>query len=251
MSDNSPLAIEHADAFERLAELPDKFAHAAVIDYPWEFVIQNGSGEKENRRHVSRRECNEDSTGLRTLEHQKRMFDMESDERVGGLMAELSRVLASGAWVFFMADDRFQHVVREAIQDSPLTLRRNWAWTPESMGMGYYGRVNHYPIPVATNGETERYIQDRGTLFSVPDGRDVDYPTGKPVELYRQLLAAPAIEDNERLLEPFCGSGPGAAVAAERGLDYWGCDVDVDAVERTRERLDQTNIGEWSQGTIA
>ena len=239
--------VYHGDAFSLLAELADDSAHAAVIDYPWEFSIQNGTGRFEYRGNAGQGR----GEGDRDLAHDDDMFDMESDGRIAELLDELSRVLVDGAWVFFMADDRFQEPVRAAIRESPFTLRRNWAWTPEDMGMGYYGRVNHYPIPVATNGETERYIQDRGTLFSVPNGRDVEYPTGKPAELYRALLAAPAIEDGERLLEPFCGSGPGAAVAAERGLGYWGCDVDIDAVELTRKRLAQTSVEDWYQEPVA
>lgn len=239
--------VYHGDAFELLGELVEDSAHAAVIDYPWEFSAQNGTGRFEYRRNAGRTR----GEGVRDLSTDDAMFDMESDGRIAELLDGLSRVLVDGAWAFFMADDRFQDTVRAAIRESSFTLRRNWAWTPEKMGMGYYGRVNHYPIPVATNGETERYIQDRGTLFSVPNGRDVEYPTGKPVGLYRALLAAPAIEDGERLLEPFCGSGPGAAVAAERGLGYWGCDVDVDAVELARKRLAQTSVEDWFTEGVA
>lgn len=238
--------VYHGDVFEELPDLPDDYAHAAVVDYPWQFEIQNGSGRYEFRNAPRGAE-----EGCRDQYGEEVMFQMADDERFGEVLDELARVLVDGAWLFCMADDRFQDVVRQSIRDSPLTFRRNWAWTPKSMGMGYYGRVEHYPIPTATNGETERYVQDRGTLIEVPGGREVDYPTGKPAELYRDLLADPVLVDGERLLEPFCGSGPGAAVAASRGLDYWGCDVDVDAVERTRDRLKQPGLGQWSQEGIA
>lgn len=76
-----------------------------------------------------------------------------------------------------------------------------------------------------------------GTLYSIPKGRRTAYPTGKPVELYRQLLQPPVIEDGEALLEPFCGSAPGAAVALERGLDYVGTDISEEAVELAWDRL--------------
>jgi len=238
--------VIHGDAFEALTELADDSAHAAVVDYPWQFEIQNGTGRFEFRNAT--RGADE---GCRNPDNDEVMFDMAPDERFVDVLSELSRVLADGAWLFCMADDRFQEVVRDGIRESEFTFRRNWAWTPKNMGMGYYGRVDHYPIPTATNGETERYVQDRGTLVEVPGGREVDYPTGKPAELYRQLLAQPVLADDERLIEPFCGSGPGAAVAASRGLDYWGCDVDVDAVEMTRERLQQTGLGNWSQRELA
>lgn len=230
--------VENGDVFERLGDVGTNSAHCAIIDYPWEFKIQNGTGRFEHR-HSATKGVN---TGFRDIEDEARMFDMESDERVPRLLDELSRVLVDGSWAVFMADDRFQDILRNNIRDSKFVLRRNWAWTPECMGMGYYGRVDHYPMPVTTLGDTDRHVTDRSTLFRVPGGRQTEYPTGKPVDLYRQILRPPVIKDGERLLEPFCGSGPGAAVANERGLDYWGCDVDVDAVEQTEERFEQASF---------
>jgi len=241
----SERTVHHGDAFGKLVELPEDHAHAAVVDYPWEFEVQNGAGRFEYRRLPGQG----DGEGDRDIAREDAMFKMADDEAVTTVLDELSSVLVDGAWIIFMADDRFQEVVRDAMRDvDGIILRRNWAWTPESMGMGYYGRIDHYPMPVATVGETDRYVSDRSTLFPVPGGRQTDYPTGKPVELYRELLAPPVIRDGERLLEPFCGSGPGAAVAAERGLSYWGCDVDIDAVEVARTHLEQDRLAAYADG---
>lgn len=234
-------AVLHGDAFEALAKLPDEYAHAAVVDYPWEFSIQNGTGRYEYRGNPRGR-----GEGDRDPDHDEIMFAMESDDRVPELLDELARVLVDGAWLITFADDRFVDVMRTALRDSAFTFRRNWAWTPDSMGMGYYGRIDHYPMPVATLGETDRYVKDRPTLFRVPGGRDTEWPTGKPVDLYRQVLESPVLRDGERLLEPFCGAAPGAAVAHERGVGYWGCDVDVEAVETARARFEQQRLSqEW------
>jgi site-specific DNA-methyltransferase (adenine-specific) len=238
MSDKYEDRVIKADAFDALEKLPRDHGHAAVVDYPWEFQMQNGAGRFEYRREPRHK----GDGNARNIDGEEAMFKMEDDDRFGELLAELARVLVDGAWLICFADDRFQDVVRDAIRDSEFTFRRNWAWTPESMGMGYYGRVDHYPIPVATLGDTDRYVSGRSTLFRVPGGRQTEYSTGKPVELYRQLLRPPVVEDGERLLEPFCGGGPGAAVASERGLSYWGADVDVDAVEMARDRLETPRL---------
>ena len=227
-ADSPPDTIVQGDAFEALTELEADSAHAAVVDFPWEFDAENG-----NERYSYNRDNDSVEDAL---------FAMEGNNRLPELLTELARVLVDGAWVIFMADDEFQDPVRDALRESAFTFRRNWAWTPESMGMGYYGRVDHYPMPVATLGDTDRYVSHRSTLFRVPGGRQTDYPTGKPVGLYRQLLRPPVIEDGERLLEPFCGSGPGAAVAAERGLGYWGCDVSETATETARDRLETPRL---------
>jgi len=231
--------VLQADAFEALDELDDDSAHAAIVDYPWKFQIQNGTGRFEYRHKTH---GTDDNSEIRDPDDENAMFRMEDEERISELLGKLARVLNPGSWVIFMADDRFQMPIRDALKESEFIFRRNWAWTPGRMGMGSYGRVTHYPIPVATLGETERYVTGRGTLYEVKNGRETDYPTGKPVDLYRQLLRSPVLEEGERLLEPFCGSGPGAAVANERGLGYWGCDVDVEAVELARARTKQKTL---------
>lgn len=235
--------VRHGNAFAHLPALPDDFAHAAVIDYPWEFEVENGTGRFDFQRPTDEEDAGESLESIR----EDVLFEMEDDEAVITLLRELTRVLVDGAWVIFFADDRFQDVVRDAMRTvDGMVFRRNWGWTPERMGMGYYGRIDHYPLPVGTVGETTRYVTDRPTLFRIPDGRQTDYPTGKPVDLYRELLEPPVILDDERLLEPFCGSAPGAAVSAERGLSYWGCDIDVEAVEAARSHFTQGRLGSFS-----
>lgn len=216
--------IEQGDVFDHIQSLEENSADCAVVDYPWEFDTQNGTGRYDDGD----------------------IFHMEGDDRVSPLLNELSRVLRPGSWLIFFADDRFVDVVRSGLRESDFTFRRNWAYSTDEFGMGYYGRINHWPVPVATLGDTDRYVTDRGTLFRQKARPECDYQTAKPVDLYRDLLASPVVRDNDRLLEPFCGSGPGAAVAVERGIDYWGCDVNPDAVKRTKERLQQTTVSDFS-----
>lgn len=226
--------VEHRDAFDALRDLPADHAHAALVDYPWEFSIQNGTGRYEPRSSAGQ-------GASRNRDADDALYEMEPADRLGELFSQLARVLVDGAWILCFADDNFQKPLRDALRESPLTLRRNWAWAADTIGMGCYGRVNHYPIPTATNGETDRWVRDRGTLYA-GHSRVSDFQTGKPVSLVRDLLAPPVLVEGERLVEPFCGSGPGAFVAATRGLDYWGCDVNAEAVERTRERLRATSL---------
>lgn len=218
------------DAFELLRNLPQSSAHCAVIDFPWNYDMRNGAGRFEFRARA-------DDTRENIRESDEHMYRMEKDERFPEALDLVTDVLVDGAWVICFADDRFQDIVRQSMKaDADLIFRRNWAWTPKQWGMGYYGRINHYPIPVATVGETDRLVRDRPTLFEVESGRQTDYSTGKPIELYQKLLEPPVVHDGERLLEPFCGSAPGAYVARERGLQYWGCDVNRNAFANRKQR---------------
>lgn len=235
------------DAFRQLRELPDGYGDAAVVDYPWEFDYDNGTNRMGfERGEHARPEVDDPDPDERP------MFAMEDDEAIPRLVDELSRVLADGSWVLFFADDRFQRVVRDALKAADgLTFRRNWAWTPNRLGMGYYGRVSHYPIPTATVGDTERYVQGRGTLYRVDGRAEIDYPTAKPVPLYRDLLAPPVLETGDRLLEPFCGSAPGAVVAGERDVAYWACDVNPEAVDLAERRYENgARVPDDGQATL-
>lgn len=227
-------AVLQGDAFEALTSPPADFGHAAVVDYPWEFNGDNGTGRFQS------------TSDGRDFE----VYNTEDNSRLGEVLEELSRTLVEGARVFVFADDDTEPEFRRQVEESSLTYRRTVVWDREKFGMGYYHRVQHYPILTATNGDTERYVQDRGTVFRAlkndgsPSHDLGQYPTGKPVELYRQLLAEPVLEEGERLLEPFCGYAPGAAVAHERDLKYWGADTNPDAVETARKRFEQQKLGQ-------
>ena len=222
--------VEQGDVFELLPSLDSDFGHTAVVDFPWEFNADNGTGRFQST------DSKEDF----------QVYETEDNDRLADVLEELARVLVDGAWVFVFADDETAPEFRETLEESPLTYRRTCVWDREKFGMGYYHRVQHYPILTATNGETDRYVQGRGTVYRAlkHDGEpsENDYPTGKPVKLYRQMLAEPVLEEGERLIEPFCGYGPGAAVAAERGLAYWGADTNPDAVEQAGQHLEQSRL---------
>ena len=239
MSEQSGNAVVQADVFDALGDLEENSAHVALVDYPWKFDHKNGSGRYETTTAEQRDERGKRLPGI---------FHMEPDEHFSELLDCLAHVLVDGSWLICFGDDRFQETIREDIKESEFTFRRNWAWSTSELGMGYYGRVNHWPIPVATLGETDRHVRDRGTLFATKARPDVDYPTAKPVELYRYLLEEPVIKEGERVLEPFCGSAPAAAVAAERGLDYWGCDTSKKAVRMAEKRFRQSRLGQQTFG---
>lgn len=238
--DTESIVLEQGDAFDALAGLSGSSAHAAVVDYPWTFSEEHGTERFGNQGQT---------------DHEFDAFGTEDHDRLSALLDELNRVLISGAWVFVFADDDVYPEFRRMVGDSPLTRRRTLVWDRRTIGMGAYFRSRHTFIIPATVGDTGRKVRDRPSVIEAvrQDGalRENDYPTAKPVELYRQLLAPPVLEDGEKLLEPFCGSGPGAAVAAERDIGYWGCDVSDEAIERTQDRLNQTSMREWFRGPPA
>ncbi len=229
------------DVFDVLPLQDSNSFHAAIIDYPWKMNIKTASGDVEFRNAPRGAD-----KGCRDEDGDEVMFNIEDDKRLKQLFEYLSDIIVDGGYIICFADDRFQEVVRDELQNSDLIFRRNWAWKPKQFGMGYYGRINHYPMPIATNGETNRYVKDRGTLYEEYKRNENDYPTSKPISLYRDLLASPILEAGERLIEPFCGSAPGLAIAKERELDYLGIDINSDAIDLAQERYNQQTLQDFS-----
>lgn len=69
------------------------------------------------------------------------------------------------------------------------------------------------------------------------------YPTQKPVLLLEQIIKL-ASNENDLILDPFCGSGTTLVAAALLGRRAIGIDVSEDAVEIARQRLENPSKSE-------
>ena len=65
---------------------------------------------------------------------------------------------------------------------------------------------------------------------------DTGYPTQKPEALLERILKASSNE-NDLVLDCFCGSGTTAAVAEKLGRRWIACDLGRFAIHTTRKRL--------------
>lgn len=64
------------------------------------------------------------------------------------------------------------------------------------------------------------------------------YPTQKPIELLKRIIEIGSNEDDV-ILDPFCGSGTTLVTAKLMGRKYIGCDINPDAVLLSLKRLSQ------------
>ncbi|WP_276252785.1 hypothetical protein [Halomontanus rarus] len=166
------------------------------------------------------------------------------------MLAELSRILIDGSWLFAFADDEIQLDVHGLIEDSDFKRRQTCVWDFEQLSMGAYHRIAHYPILTATVGDTDRQLRSRGTVYRALRSTGAisvghERPTSKPIDLYRQMLEPPVLEQGERLLEPFAGTAPGLSVCQERNLRYWGVDIDAEIVEERQQEPAAVSLKGW------
>ncbi len=79
-----------------------------------------------------------------------------------------------------------------------------------------------------------------------PKARErIGYPTQKPLLLLERIISLSTNED-ELVLDPFCGSGTTLLAATLLGRDAIGIDISKDAVELTRRRLNNPEKSESS-----
>ena len=77
-------------------------------------------------------------------------------------------------------------------------------------------------------------IHSKGTSYSSKEW--VDYPTQKPLALLKRIIRASSEEDDV-VLDPFCGSGTTLVAAKMLGREYVGMDVNPAAVALAEQRL--------------
>lgn len=217
--------VAQNDAFDWLGSFDESTAHCAVVDYPWTFSNQDRAGRaNEPRQHD---------------------WDMEPNEELAKALKLVKRATVDGGWIFIFADDGVYPKFREATE-RVLTYRKTLIWDCERMGMGHYFRSEHAYVIAATNGDTDRTVNDVGSVFKAPatqrqPGETTEYPTEKPAKLYRQLID-PVTRPGEKIIEPFCGSAPGLDAARSLSLSYAGCDVADEAIRRAKERRGQQTL---------
>ncbi|MEB3186747.1 MAG: site-specific DNA-methyltransferase [bacterium] len=115
-------------------------------------------------------------------------------------------------------------------------------WDKQRIGMGHHFRRRHECVVFATKGRRKLSRRDLPDVWSIPRLMRPAYPTQKPVELFRCMLAGSAGPDMV-VCDPFVGSGSAAIAALMHGCRFVGGDVSERAIAFSSRRLslfDQT-----------
>lgn len=108
----------------------------------------------------------------------------------------------------------------------------------------HYGYGDHYREnydPESQQYYTEVLMRDVWTDIPALKGCNrerVGYPTQKPLALLKRVITA-VTEPGDVVADFFCGSGTTLVAAAQLQRRFFGCDISPDAVQVTRQRLQQ------------
>ena len=101
-------------------------------------------------------------------------------------------------------------------------------------GSIYYGKC----YPKAKGKKADDVIRDLKTFASTSKERN-GYPTQKPKELIKRFVLASSNE-GDTVADYYLGSGTTAEVCKELNRNFIGCDINPNAIELTKTRLNGT-----------
>jgi site-specific DNA-methyltransferase (adenine-specific) len=165
-------------------------------------------------------------------------FKTINQEYMMQMLDEIYRVLKPNCHAYVMSDGQtLRHILNHA--DNSKTPFKNYkpiVWDKVNQGMGYHYRCRHEFFVMLDKGKNRRL-----NSLSVPDVWAVPmikggYSTEKPVSLM-EIPILNSTEPLELVVDPFMGGGSVAMACAKNCRNFLGCDVSMEAVELTRNRL--------------
>lgn len=163
---------------------------------------------------------------------------IDSEENYEIFLNECFRVLKPDSHIFIMFDS-YSLISLAPIVRQVFDVKNLITWNKVHFGMGHYFRRQSEQILFASKGKrplTSRSIPD---IWDFKRIKPAKYPTQKPVEVFRGMIASSLDANNPNLtvLDPFMGSGSSAIAAFQHGVSFIGCDISDTAIEITKERI--------------
>ena len=217
------------DAVEWLRTLPDQSVDLIITDPPYESL------EKYRKRGTTTR-----------LKHSKSSsndwFAIFPNARFAELFAELFRVLRHDRHLYMLCDAATMFVAKPIAEAAGFLFWKPLVWDKVEMGMGYHYRARHEFVLLFEKERRKRKGKKRlMNDFAVTDIITANrvhrgYPTEKPVELLR-VLVAQSTQRGEFVIDPFMGVGSAGVAAIELGRRFAGNDIVPDAVLKAAARM--------------
>ena len=117
-------------------------------------------------------------------------------------------------------------------------ISRNQDLTKEE-AIGESNKFKNHPVWSVWMGKDElaRAFNENGVgTYAFTEDENVGYSTQKPEELLRRIIKASSSE-GYIVADFFCGSGTTAKVAEDLGRKFIACDIGINAIQTTRDRL--------------
>lgn len=242
--------IINADCLDILKELSDKSIDLVLTDPP--FGHNNNNGDLISRREAAL------GKGDYVPERDNRPIEndgLEVNDLIQICFKEFNRILPAGGcccccccggggpdpqfarWSLWL-DDAFNGGFKQMV-----------VWDKGKIGMGWHYRRSYETVLVAQKaGAACKWYDDTQQIENIirhipkiiPSAEQ--HPCIKPVELMAHFIRLHT-QENDLILDPFCGSGTTCVAAKMLGRRYIGIDTSEDYCKIARERLEAVDTG--------
>jgi site-specific DNA-methyltransferase (adenine-specific) len=170
---------------------------------------------------------------------------VDTEENYEVFLTECHRLLKPNSHIFLMFDS-YSLISLAPIVRKVFDLKNIITWNKVHFGMGHYFRRQSEHIVFASKGKRPLTSKGIPDIWNFKRIHPAKYPTQKPVELFRAMIASSTIGNDSEfvVLDPFMGSGSSAVASIMHGVSYFGCDISDKSIEATTDRLNALIKGE-------
>lgn len=159
---------------------------------------------------------------------------------------EISRVLKQGRFLVAFYDNRILPFLFEAVKETELVylksiyLYRRWGQANRWMGwmqctdpICFFVKGTEKPFQASVKGKVKHdcYIK-KG-----PEADNTGHPAQKPIDLCKDIIFW-CSEENDLVVDPYCGSGTICAAAKELNRKWLGVEIQKHHAETATERVE-------------
>jgi len=220
--------IHYIDCLEFMKQVPDDYFDLVLTDPPYIISKQDSGNGIESVEKFRDNKLKKISDG----------FDVEL------VLNELLRISKKCNMFLFCSNAQISSIMK---------------WGEDR---GYYTTClvwNKYNAPPFCNGtwlndiEFTVHIREKGAYFEggmslkkkvtrLPfNPSEFGHPTEKPIKIIDKYLRVGA-GAGHKVFDPFMGSGTTAIVCKSLGLDWCGCELEADYIERANKRLEKVQL---------
>ena len=206
--------VKHSDAIELMQTLPDNHIDLLLTDIPYGRVNKSSKGIRD----IDKKDANTETFDL---------IDFAS---------EAFRV-TKGNGVIFCGKEQFSQLY-QYFDDFGLTTRMIvWEKTNPMPLNGQYVFLSGVECAVHFRKKGAVFNGNcLNTVFRFPNGSSKRHPTEKPLALFMKFIEL-LTKRGDLVLDPCVGSGTTAVACANTSRNYICCDINIDYVETTNQRI--------------
>ena len=200
------------DCLDVMKDWPDKCVDLVLTDPPYGIDYNNDRLNRYSHFKAS------DILGDKEVMDFSFLFKRKERLIIFGVLNFLEQIPYKGRWICW---DKRTTELADNVFGSPFEL----AWTNKTTGYDKIYRVMH-----------------GGVINSDAPNQPRFHPTQKPIKLFMKIILD-FTNENDLILDPFCGSGTTCIAAKKLGRRFIGIDISEDYCEIARQRLESVDTG--------